>query len=131
MTSTKRNLSTPDATDGLSADELRAEQAGELPDREAMSILDVGSVGVGLPLPGNLDGNLDGLMGSGTPPDTTALPPSTGTIGPSDHLGPISGGSVPPVSGEGPPIEPPSIMVDDGLIGIPEVLPSPDDSTIA
>jgi len=45
---------------GLSADELQAEQAGELPDRDAMSILDVGSIGSGLPLPSDLDGGFIG-----------------------------------------------------------------------
>jgi hypothetical protein len=40
---------------GLEADELQAEQASDLPDREAMSILDVGAVEIGLPPPAYLD----------------------------------------------------------------------------
>ena len=47
-----------DAEAGLSADELRAEQAGDMPEREAMSILDVGNIGVGLPTPADIGDQL-------------------------------------------------------------------------
>ena len=50
------NLRDPNATDreqpersGLDPDELRAEQAGDLPTRDAMSILGVGGLEGGLP----------------------------------------------------------------------------------
>jgi hypothetical protein len=66
---TDPNAPAADRQSGLSADELRAEQAGDLPEREAMSILDVGGLHVGLPTPGDLDGvlntadtNLDGAL---------------------------------------------------------------------
>jgi len=51
----RANGSDADAADGLTSDELRAEQAGDLPERDAMSILDVGGIGVGLPIPIELD----------------------------------------------------------------------------
>jgi hypothetical protein len=57
-----------DNQQGLGADELRAEQANDLPDREAMSILDVGAIEVGLPIPDDLDGAIDGPVPIGTLP---------------------------------------------------------------
>jgi len=56
------------APDGLTADELQAEQAGELPNRDAMSILDVGGIGAGLPLPSDVGDVLGGGVPSGTVP---------------------------------------------------------------
>jgi hypothetical protein len=60
------NLRDPNAADpehqtnpGLDPDELRAEQAGDLPDRDAMSIIGVGGLEVGLPPAGILDGVLE------------------------------------------------------------------------
>jgi hypothetical protein len=44
---------------GLDPDELRAEQAGDLPERDAMSVIGVGGLEVGLPPAGLLDGVLD------------------------------------------------------------------------
>jgi hypothetical protein len=44
---------------GLDPDELRAEQAGDLPERDAMSLIGVGGLEVGLPPAGLLDGILD------------------------------------------------------------------------
>jgi len=41
---------------GLKPDELAAERAGELPERDAMSIIGVGGLEDGLPPPGLLDG---------------------------------------------------------------------------
>ena len=59
-------------SDGLSTDELRAEQAGDLPEREAMSILDVGSIGVGLPTPTDMADQLGSLVPPGVPVRSTA-----------------------------------------------------------
>jgi hypothetical protein len=44
---------------GLDPEELRAEQADDLPDRDAMSIISVGGLEGGLPPTGILDGILD------------------------------------------------------------------------
>jgi len=97
---------------GLSADELRAEQAGDLPEREAMSILDVGGLHVGLPTPGDLDdvlntantnldgavnhvdGAMDGALNTGDPLDGQ---PALGVVDPIDGGGqiPIDGGQSP------------------------------------
>lgn len=44
---------------GLDPDELWAEQAGDLPERDAMSVIGVGGLEVGLPPAGILDGVLD------------------------------------------------------------------------
>jgi hypothetical protein len=69
------NLRDPKATDreqpersGLDPDELRAEQAGDLPARDAMSIVSVGGLEGGLP-PAEL---LDDVVGSDVP--VTTLP---------------------------------------------------------
>jgi hypothetical protein len=40
---------------GLTSDELQAEQAGDLPDREAMSVLSVGGLGIDAPPVDHLD----------------------------------------------------------------------------
>ena len=57
------NLRDPKAADpehqtnsGLDPEELRAEKAGDLPERDAMSIIGVGGLEVGLPPAGILDG---------------------------------------------------------------------------
>src|SRR5688572_32254789 len=47
------------ADPGLDPEELRAEQAGDLPERDAMSIIGVGGLEVGLPPAGLLDGVLE------------------------------------------------------------------------
>jgi hypothetical protein len=129
---------------GLTADELRAEQAGDLPEREAMSILDVGGLPAGLPTPGDVDGVLDG----GDPLDGQ---PALGVVDPIDGGGqtPIGGLPVrlPPIdtqpndtqSIDTQPIDTQPIdglpidrLPGDGLIGIPEQPAIPDDeSTIA
>jgi hypothetical protein len=55
MAETRRpDTTTPGGAAALDPDELAAEQARDLPDREAMSILDVGQIGGGLPVPGAL-----------------------------------------------------------------------------
>jgi hypothetical protein len=81
------------ADDGLSADELRAEQAGDLPDRDAMSIISVGGLEAGLPPPEILDD----LVGVGLPVRTLPL----------DDL----------------PVEPPidGLPIDGLPIGVPDV----------
>jgi len=107
--------STPaaDTADGLSADELRAEQAGELPEREAMSILDVGNIGAGLPIPADVGD----ALGTAVPTDEIPVGDPVDQI----HLGgqlfvdelpTHASPMVPPVSG--------------GLIGIPELPDVPD-----
>jgi len=135
---TGRQAASPDAPaaerqNGLSADELRAEQAGDLPEREAMSILDVGGLHVGLPTPGDLDGVLDTA-------DPLDGQPALGVIDPIDGGGQIPadlGSQLPvDVSGQNPleivdhlPIDnlpldggdPGNLPTDGGgLIGIPE-----------
>jgi hypothetical protein len=47
------------AQDGLGPDELQAEQAGDLPERDAMSVIGVGGLEVGLPPPNFLDDVLE------------------------------------------------------------------------
>jgi len=107
---------------GLSADELRAEQAGDLPDREAMSILDVGGLNVGLPTPGDLDGALN-------TPDPLDNQPALGIV---DNLDLDGGGQNPiDLGGQIPvdslPVHTLPVDVGDpptdggGLIGIPEL----------
>jgi len=97
------------ATDGLSSDELRAEQAGELPEREAMSILDVGNIGAGLPTPEMIQGIVDSQL-----PD---LPPG---------IGPVETLPTQPLPSEPVPIDGPvqPMPIDGGPdqpIGIPEL----------
>jgi hypothetical protein len=54
-------VATPEenANAGLDPEELRAEQADDLPERDAMSIIGVGGLEIGLPPAGLLDGVLD------------------------------------------------------------------------
>jgi len=116
-----------DRQDGLSADELRAEQAGDLPEREAMSILDVGGLHVGLPTPGDLDGVLN-------TPDPLDGQPVGGVADSIDGGGqyPIDLGGQIPV--DTLPVQPLPIDVGDpptdggDLIGIPELPNVPLDS---
>jgi len=65
------------APDGLTADELQAEQAGDLPSRDAMSILDVGGIGAGLPLPSDVGG----VLGGGLQGDTVPAPEPPAEVG--------------------------------------------------
>jgi hypothetical protein len=95
-----------DAKSGLDADELRAEQAGDLPERDAMSVIGLGGITGGLPPADVLDGVLNADLPIGTEP-VDSLP-----------------GEPPPlVSGlpEGLPSGPPQ-----GLPEVPSTLPSLD-----
>jgi hypothetical protein len=104
------------AAPGLDADELRAERAGELPDRNAMSVIGVGGFEVGLPPPGFLDGVLDAEPPVGTLP-VDGLPVAQLPVDPLPAV-------QPPV--ELLPIEPP---IDGEPIGIPE-LPADTDASV-
>jgi len=111
------------ASDGLSTDELRAEQAGELPEREAMSILDVGSIGVGLPTPTDIADQLGSIVPPGVGPVDGPIDPveMAGQL-PVDITGQLPDGTI-PVGGV------PADPSDGGdLIGIPET-PGLDDSS--
>ena len=63
MSNNPRSPQTADPKDqanaGLDPDELRAEQADDLPDRDAMSIVGIGGLEGGMPPAGILDGVLD------------------------------------------------------------------------
>lgn len=109
-----------DAKAGLSADELRAEQAGDMPDREAMSILDVGNIGVGLPTPADIADQLGPILPPGVGPVSGPIDPveMAGQL-PVDITGQLPDGTV--------PVMPPG---DGDLIGIPESAIDDDDSEI-
>src|SRR4051794_16811876 len=83
-------------SDGLSTDELRAEQAGDLPEREAMSILDVGSIGVGLPTPTDMADQLGSLVPPGVGPVDGSIDPveMAGQL-PVDITGRLPDGTIP------------------------------------
>jgi len=104
----------------LSADELRAEQAGDMPDREAMSILDINPIGAGLPTPADIADQLGPIIPPGTGPVAGPIDPieAAGQL-PVDITGQLPDGTV--------PVGTPS--VDGDLIGIPET-PGADDSEI-
>jgi hypothetical protein len=93
------------AKSGLNPDELRAEQAGELPDRDAMSIIGVGGFEGGLPPAGLLDDLLD-----------TDLPVPTLPVGglPVEQY-PIDRLPVDPLPPETLPVEP----IDGGSVDQP------------
>jgi len=108
------NASAPEHRDGgaggLSADELQAEQAGELPEREAMSILDVNPIGAGLPTPADIVDQLGPIIPPGTGPVDGPIDPIelAGQL-PVDITGQLPDGTVTmPQPGDG------------DLIGIPE-----------
>jgi len=121
----ERNEAAADtASAGLSPDELRAEQAGELPEREAMSILDVGDIGAGLPTPADIAGQ----FGSIIPP---GVGPVDGPIDPIDMAGQLPvdiPGQLP--TGELPPGNLPADPDDGDLIGIPETGLDDSDETL-
>jgi hypothetical protein len=104
----------------LSADELRAEQAGDMPDREAMSILDVGNIGVGLPTPADLADQLGPLVPPGTGPVDGPIDAAemAGQL-PVDITGQLPDGTIPTTS-----------PGDGGLLGIPEMPADEDDSDL-
>jgi len=79
----------PAAADGLSPDQLAAEQAQDLPDREAMSLLDVGGLTGALPVPvdtqpavtpPDLSGPITYPTGVPTDADLTNVPDNIGDI---------------------------------------------------
>ena len=109
-----------DAESGLSADELRAEQVGDMPDREAMSILDVGNIGVGLPTPADIGDQLSPILPPGVGPVSGPIDPveMAGQL-PVDITGQLPDGTV--------TIPPPG---DGDLIGIPDSAIDDDDSEI-
>jgi hypothetical protein len=126
MSSNLRDLQAhaPDRDDdpsaGLSTDELQAEQAGDLPEREAMSILDVGNIGVGLPTPADIADQLDPILPPGVGPVDGPIDPieMAGQL-PVDITGQLPDGTVTiPQPGDG------------GLIGIPEDPLADDDAEI-
>jgi len=98
---------------GLDPDELRAEQAGELPERDAMSIISVGGLEGGLPPAGILDG----ILGSDVP--VHALPIDQLPIDrlPVDQLPPVE------LPGDTLPVEPPvdTLPVDPPILVDPPV----------
>jgi hypothetical protein len=113
------------APDGLSADELRAEQAGELPEREAMSILDVGDIGAGLPSPADIAGQFGSIIPPGVGPVDGPIDPieMAGQL-PVDITGQLPTGDLPTGTVPANP--------DDGdLIGIPETGLDDSDETLA
>lgn len=69
MTDVARAPDTAAEKDGLSQDQLAGEQAQDLPDREAMSILSVGGLNGALPVPASVD-----------PQPTVALPDPTAPL---------------------------------------------------
>jgi hypothetical protein len=140
------NLRDPNAADpehqtnpGLDPDELRAEQAGDLPDRDAMSIIGVGGLEVGLPPAGILDGVLESDIPVETLP-VDGLPVERFPIDqlPIDPLPPLDPPTLPveqpvdtlPVDQpvDSLPVEPP---VDGDPIGIPDPAVSADASVEA
>jgi len=54
MTASRVDSDGRDRTDGLSHEQLASEQAAELPDREAMSILSVGGLTGAFPIPADV-----------------------------------------------------------------------------
>jgi hypothetical protein len=108
------------APTGLTTDELRAEQAGDMPGREAMSILDVGNIGVGLPTPADIADQLGPILPPGVGPVDGPIDPveMSGQL-PVDITGQLPDGTV--------PVPPPG---DGDLIGIPETAVGDDDSEI-
>jgi hypothetical protein len=114
------------STEGLSPDELKAEQAGDLPEREAMSILDVGGLDAGLPSPADIAGQFGSLVPPGTGPVEGPIDPieMAGQL-PVDITGQLPTGTVPIGT---LPMGPPD---DGGLIGIPEQPDTGDDEILA
>jgi hypothetical protein len=108
---------------GLNPDELRAEQAGDLPDRDAMSVIGLGGITGGLP-PADI---LDGILTSDLPVSTQPVDGLPLEQYPIDPLPPVSGlpGGLPvgPPAGlpEVPPIDSlPSLdAVDDRIDNLP------------
>jgi len=117
------------STEGLSADELRAEQAGDMPDREAMSILDVGGFPAGLPTPTDIADQLGSLVPPGTGPVEGSIDPieaaSQLPVDISGQLNQLPDGTWPVGAGT---VSAPS---DGDLIGIPDLPDDADDEVLA
>jgi hypothetical protein len=131
------------AHQGLSSDELQAEQADDLPDREAMTVLSVGGLGIDVPPADRLDDLLNTDISTDTSV-TNDLPvkvdvthedgypygPVTGPVERTDPL-PIWDTNPPPTDAIDPPptdvIEPPVVSP---AIGIPGPTPVADDTTL-
>jgi hypothetical protein len=101
---------------GLDPDELRAEQAGDLPERDAMSIISVGGLEGGLPPAGILDD----ILSTDVPVETLPVDGLPVERFPIDQL-PIDRLPVDPLPPEelpvdSLPVEPP---VDADPIGVP------------
>ena len=113
---------------GLDPDELRAEQAGDLPERDAMSIIGVGGLEGGLPPAGFLDG----ILGTDPPDETLPVDGLPVEQYPVDQL---------PIHLEPPVITPPVIVppiippggdgaIDPPVGGDPIDVPDPLDASI-
>jgi hypothetical protein len=122
---------------GLDPDELRAEQAGELPDRDAMSIISVGGLEGGLP-PADL---LDGVLESDVPVETLPVDGLPVELYPIDRLpidrlpvdrlpiDPLPPGETPPI--QTVPVEPPvdSLPVEPPVVVDPIGVPDPPEAS--
>jgi hypothetical protein len=96
---------------GLDPDELRAEQAGDLPERDAMSVIGVGGLEIGLPPAGLLDGVLD----SDVPVETLPVDGLPVERFPIDQL-PIDRLPVDPL----PPLDPPTLPIEQPVDTLPQ-----------
>ena len=112
----------PQAQPGLDPDELRAEQAGDLPDRDAMSIISVGGLEGALP-PAGLIGDI--LTGD-VPVDTLPVDQLPIQLEPPVIQPPVI---EPPISTL--PIDPPgdTVPVEPPVGGDPLDIPDPLDGT--
>jgi hypothetical protein len=126
---------------GLDPDELRAEQAGELPERDAMSIISVGGLEGGLP-PADL---LDDVLQSDVPVETLPVDGLPVELYPIDRLpvdrlpiDPLPPGETPPIHPlpvEPPvdtlPVEPPgdTLPIDPPVVGDPIGIPDLPEAT--
>jgi hypothetical protein len=106
----ERDEAATDAVDNcLTTVDLRGEQAGEVPVREALSILDVGDIGAGLPTPADIAGQFGSI-----------IPPGVGPVdGPIDPIE-LAGQLPVDITGQLPTGALPADPDDGDLIGIPE-----------
>ena len=107
---------------GLDPDELRAEQAGELPERDAMSIISVGGLEGGLP-PADL---LDDVLQADVPVEALPVDGLPVELYPVDGLpvdrlpiDPLPPGETPPIHTL--PVEPPVDTLPVEPIGVPDL----------
>jgi hypothetical protein len=122
---------------GLDPDELRAEQAGDLPERDAMSVIGVGGLEIGLPPAGLLDGVLDAppvqtLPVDGLPVERFPVDPLPVDRLPVDPLPPVEQpvdtlpvDPLPPV--DTLPVEPP---LDGDPVGVPGPVETSADASV-